>query len=472
MNNKRKLLIVEDDPGLQSQMRWCFDDIDVQVANDKESALAMLRRHEPQVVTLDLGLPPDPGGSSAGFNTLQEILLLCPETKVIVITGREEKSNAVSAIGMGAIDFYQKPMDADILKFIVDRAFKLYELETKNKELIQNYPSTPLNGIIASSDIMRNICRTVEKIAPTDISVLILGETGTGKEVIAKAIHQLSHRKKKSFIAINCGAIPENLLESELFGHEKGSFTGASHQKTGKIEIADGGTLFLDEIGDMPAPLQVKLLRFLQERVIERVGGIKPIPVDVRVILATHQNLQNLITKNLFREDLFYRVSEISLQLPPLRDRGGDKVLLAKSILNSQSRQLDRTGLTLSEDAISAINNYDWPGNVREMINKVKRAVIMSDSKRISAEDIELASYSTISNPMLELNLRITREKAEVNAIKQVLSTAETNMTQAAKMLGITRPTLYSLIEKYKISASVPEKHQACQDSSQDQISS
>ncbi len=445
----RKLLIVEDDPGLQSQMRWCFEDTDVHVASDREAALSILRREEPQVVTLDLGLPPDPGGSTEGFQALEDILRLAPSTKVIVVTGREEKENAVKAVGLGASDFFQNPLDADILSFIVDRAFRIHELEKKNQELSTGSFSSPLAGVIASSKKMLDVCRMIERIAPADVTTLLLGETGTGKEVLAKAIHQVSPRHKKPFVAINCGAIPENLLESELFGHEKGAFTGATQAKQGKIELAHGGTLFLDEIGDMPMPLQVKLLRFLQERVIERVGGVKPIPVDVRVVCATHQNIQQLIDQSLFREDLYYRVSEITLNIPPIREREGDAIIIAQALLKSFSQQMNRSNLAFNEDAMRAIKSYPWPGNVREIINKVKRAVIMAENKKVSASDLELCDISALADEAL--NLRQIRDTAEKAAVVQAIQATENNMAQAARLLGITRPTLYNLTEKFGI---------------------
>ncbi|MFD2228554.1 PEP-CTERM-box response regulator transcription factor [Alkalimarinus sediminis] len=449
---KKKLLIIEDDPGLQSQMRWCFEDTEVYIADDRESALSHLRRVEPQVVTLDLGLPPDPGGSSEGFALLDEILRLAPNTKIIVVTGREEKENAVKAVGNGACDFYQKPLDADILSFVVNRAFRLYELEKENIEFNRSQQSSTLKGLIANSPQMLKICRTVEKIAPADVTTLILGETGTGKEVIAKALHDLSPRSDKAFSAINCAAIPENLLESELFGYEKGAFTGANQTKKGKIELTDGGTLFLDEIGDMPMPLQAKLLRFLQERVIERVGGVREIPVDVRVVCATHQDIQNLISLGNFREDLYYRVSEITLNIPALKDREGDPVLIAQSLLHNFSNQLDRPNLNFSDDAIGAIREYNWPGNVREMINKVKRAAIMADGKRVTAEDLELSEPCSTTDSVL--NLRQVRETAEKQAIQHALQISKYNMAQTARLLGVTRPTLYNLTDKYKISTN------------------
>ncbi|MDX5297818.1 MAG: PEP-CTERM-box response regulator transcription factor [Gammaproteobacteria bacterium] len=447
--NKR-LLIVEDDPGLQSQMRWCFDEsIETFVADDRNSALAALRRHEPQVVTLDLGLPPDPGGATQGFALLEEVLRLSPATKIIVVTGREEKENAVRAIGMGACDFYQKPLDADILSFVVNRAFRLAELELENRELSRVRNGNRIKGIIAASPQMLDICRTVEKIAPADVATLILGETGTGKELLARAIHDLSGRNSQPFVAINCAAIPENLLESELFGHEKGAFTGAHQAKKGKIETAHGGTLFLDEIGDMPLALQAKLLRFLQERVIERVGGVKPIPVDVRVVCATHRDVRKLIESGTFREDLYYRVSEIVLNVPALREREGDPIVIAQALLHEFAQQQDRGHMSFTEDAMRAINSYAWPGNVREMINKVKRATIMCDGKRISAQDLELICDGEECSSVL--NLRQVRETAERNAILQALETSGYNMAQAARLLGITRPTLYNLTDKYRI---------------------
>ena len=450
--NKR-LLIVEDDPGLQSQMRWCFsDDLEVAIASDRESALTALRRLEPEVVTLDLGLPPDPGGATQGFHLLEEILRLSPLTKVIVVTGREDKENAVRAIGMGASDFYQKPLDADILTFVVNRAFRLAELERENRDLSKHKNGTSIKGIVAASPQMMTICRTLEKIAPTDVTTLITGETGTGKELLARGLHDLSHRADKPFAAINCAAIPENLLESELFGFEKGSFTGATQSKKGKIESANGGTLFLDEIGDMPMALQAKLLRFLQERVIDRVGSVKPIPVDVRVVCATHRDVRQLIDSGDFREDLYYRISEITLDIPPLRERDGDSLVIAQSLLKSLGKQMERPNLTFTEDAVNAITGYSWPGNVREMINKVKRATIMADGKRVTAVDLDLPAEHTPSDT--QLNLRQVRENAERQAITQALRSCNFNMAQASRLLGITRPTLYNLTDKYRIETS------------------
>lgn len=449
----KQLLIVEDDPGLQSQMRWCFsNDLEVAVANDRDSALAAMRRLEPDVITLDLGLPPDPGGASEGFALLDDILRLSPQTKVIVVTGREDKENAVKAIGMGASDFYQKPLDADILTFVVNRALRLAELERDNRELSRHRNGTNIKGIVAASPQMLAVCRTLEKVAPADVTTLITGETGTGKELLAQALHDLSHRADKPFAAINCAAIPENLLESELFGYEKGAFTGATQNKKGKIETANGGTLFLDEIGDMPMALQAKLLRFLQERTIDRVGSVKPIPVDVRVVCATHRDVQQLVSSGEFREDLYYRISEVTLDVPALRDRDGDAIVIAQSLLKSLGKQMDRTQLSFSEDAVKAISAHSWPGNVREMINKVKRAIIMADGKRVTANDLELNCDQSFSDT--QLNLRQVRETAEKQAILQALQTSNYNMAQASRLLGVTRPTLYNLTDKYKIETS------------------
>lgn len=452
---KKRLLIIEDDPGLQSQMRWSFDsDIEVSIAEDRPSAIAALRRFEPEVVTLDLGLPPDPGGATQGFQLLEEILRLAPATKVIVVTGREDKDNAVRAVGMGATDFYQKPMDGDILNFVINRAFRLAELERENRELANRSSNARVKGIIAASPQMLEICRTIEKIAPADVTTLILGETGTGKEVLAQALHDLSNRCDQPFAAINCAAIPENLLESELFGYEKGAFTGATSGKRGKIECANGGTLFLDEIGDMPLALQAKLLRFLQERTIDRVGGVKPVPVDVRVVCATHQDVSRLIASGAFREDLYYRISEVTLSVPPVRDREGDAIVIAQALLKDFSKQMDRPNLAFGEDAMRAIKEHNWPGNVREMINKIKRATIMAEGKRVTAADLELNGYSSGGGETSALNLRQVREDAERHAIEQALQTAGYNMAQAARLLGITRPTLYNLTDKYRISTS------------------
>jgi two-component system NtrC family response regulator len=390
----RKLLVVEDDPGLQTQLRWCFENYEVVIAGDRKEALAALKQHEPPVITLDLGLPPDADGTSEGFAILEDVLLTAPHTKVIVVTGNNEREYATKSVAMGAYDFFYKPIDADMLELIVNRAYRVYELEEENRRLSTQQTESPLTGVITGSDSMLQVCRTVEKVAPTDATVLVLGESGTGKELLARALHELSARKENRFVAINCAAIPENLLESELFGYEKGAFTGAAKQTPGKIETASGGTLFLDEVGDMALPLQAKMLRFLQERVIERVGGRKEIPVDVRVICATHKDLHELIRQTDFREDLYYRISEVAISIPSLKDREGDALLLARVFLERISKQQGKKGHRFSKDAMMAIETYAWPGNVRELENRVKRAVIMAEHKQINASDLELGGNS------------------------------------------------------------------------------
>ncbi len=445
----KQILIVEDDPGLQSQLKWCFDDFEAIIAEDRKNAISALRRFEPPVVTLDLGLPPDPANASEGLATLQEILALAPSTKVIVVTGNDDRENALKAVGMGAYDFYQKPVDPEVLNLIVQRAYNLYQIEEEHRLLsIQNNQS-PLDGVIANSPTMLQVCRMVERVAPADVTTLLLGESGTGKEVLAKAIHELSDRAKNRLVAINCAAIPENLLESELFGYEKGAFTGAAKQTKGKIEYAHKGTLFLDEIGDLPMPLQAKLLRFLQERTIERIGGREEIPVDVRVVCATHRSLPEMVKDGSFREDLYYRLSEITIDIPPLSDRGSDVVLLAKAFLSRFNREMKRNIKGFSTDAIAAMENYRWPGNVRELENKLKRAVIMADDNQITANDLQLNLTDEEQN--MPLNLRQVREKAETQAILRAIAISDNNISRAAELLGLTRPTLYSLMSKYNI---------------------
>tara|TARA_B100001540_G_C15809197_1_gene643626 strand:+ start:1844 stop:3199 length:1356 start_codon:yes stop_codon:yes gene_type:complete len=444
-NDKRYLLVVEDDKGLQSQLRWAFEDFEVEIAGDRAEAINQFRRVQPGVVLLDLGLPPDPGGVSEGLATLSEILALAPETKVIIVTGDDDRANAVRAIAMGAYDFHQKPADAELLALLVDRAQHVYELERDNRRLQQTDQHMPLRGIITASPQMLKVCSTIEKIAPSNITTLLLGASGTGKERCAQALHELSPRADGPLIAINCAAIPENLLESELFGYEKGAFTGAAKQTPGKIEYADGGTLFLDEIGDLPMELQAKLLRFLQERVVERIGGRKEIPVDVRILCATHQDLQRLIEQGQFREDLYYRISEIVIEIPPLKDRDGDVVVLAKSFLNTLAKEYNSSVKDFAPDAIAAMEAYEWPGNVRELESKVKRGVIMADGSQVGAQDMELAPSEAEPMP---LNLKEVREEAERRAVLRAMNHCNQNITDAANVLGITRPTLYNLLER------------------------
>jgi len=443
----RKLLVVEDDPGLQTQLRWCFEGYDVVIAGDRRNAIAEVQQHQPPVVTLDLGLPPDADGTSEGFALLEDILLTAPHTKVIVVTGNNEREHATRSVAMGAYDFFYKPIDADMLELIVNRAYRVYELEEENRRLSTRRAESPLEGVITGSDSMLQVCRTVEKVAPTDATVLVLGESGTGKELLARSLHQLSTRRDHRFMAINCAAIPENLLESELFGYEKGAFTGAARQTPGKIEAASGGTLFLDEIGDMPVPLQAKLLRFLQERVIERVGGRKEIPVDVRVISATHKDLFELIRTSQFREDLYYRIGEVTITIPSLREREGDALLLARVFLERISKQQGKQGHSFSKDAMAAIENYSWPGNVRELENRVKRAVIMAEHRQITARDLELGGDSP--DELATFNLREIRDRADRQAIVRALNHVGGKISQAADLLGISRPTMYDLLRKF-----------------------
>jgi two-component system NtrC family response regulator len=444
------LLIVEDDLGLQKQLKWCFDEYRVWVAATRAEALAQLRRFEPAVVLQDLGLPPDPAGVSEGLKTLQEILQAAPQVKVIVVTGNGDQNNALKAVGLGATDFYQKPLEPQVLKLVVARSFRLHALEEQNRAL-QRRSSSPLAGVIATDEAMLKVCRMVEKVAPTDVSVLILGESGTGKELLAHAIHELSSRKAARFVAINCAAIPEHLLESELFGHEKGAFTGAVKQTLGKVEMAEGGTLFLDEIGDMPAPLQAKLLRFLQDRVIERLGGRQPIAVNVRVVCATNQDLQTLIAEQRFRQDLYYRISAVTVNVPPLRQRGSGVIVLAQAILQRVAAESATKLRGLSDDALAALQSYAWPGNVRELENKLRAAVIMAEGQLIHAADLGIAINVTAPP---QLNLAEVRLQAERQALIQALALAQNNVSRAAELLGVSRPTLYDLIERCGVRVS------------------
>jgi len=444
-DSKTKLLIVEDDPGLQKQFKWTLDEYEILIAADRDAAIAQLRRHEPAVVLLDLGLPPDVDGATEGLATLQQILGMAPLTKIIVVTGNLDRSNAVKAISMGAYDFFQKPFEPDVLKLMITRALHLHALEMENRHLASLRGRSALQGLITCSDAMLKVCRTVEKVAPVNATVLLLGESGTGKEVLARGVHELSPRANKRFVAINCAAIPDTLLESELFGYEKGAFTGAAKQTLGKIEYANEGTLFLDEIGDLPLPLQSKLLRFLQERVIERLGGRGEIAVDVRVVCATHRDLSSMIREGTFREDLYYRLSEISIKIPPLRERAGDPVLLAQAFLERYAAEQSRSIKGFSADALAALEAHAWPGNVREMENLIKRAVIMAENGNITAADLGLEPAETESVPF---NLRQVREEAERRAIVRALSQVGGSIAQAAELLGISRPTLYDLMNK------------------------
>ena len=445
---KRKLLIVEDDQGLQRQLKWCFDEYEVLMAATRADALALVRRFEPAVVLQDLGLPPDAEGVTEGMKTLREILTLVPQTKVIVVTGNADRDNAVRAVSLGAYDFYQKPVDTDVLKLIVGRAFHIHALEEQNRQLREAQLTSPMEGLIATDDAMLRVCRMIEKVSPTDASVLILGESGTGKELVARAVHAQSGRKGARFVAINCAAIPEQLLESELFGYEKGAFTGAVKTTLGKIETASGGTLFLDEIGDMPLALQAKLLRFLQDRTIERVGGRQEIAVDVRIVCATNRDLQAFITEQKFRQDLYFRIGEVTINVPPLRERAGGATVLAHAMLRKFGNVGGKSKRGFTEEATAALEAYSWPGNVRELENRVKTAMIMAETNLISANDLGLKESTESA---LLFHLKEVRTRAERQAIRQAMSITDGNVSRAAELLGVTRPTLYDLMEKYGI---------------------
>ena len=443
-----KILVVDDDLGIQKQLKWALSEFDVVFAGDRSSAIAQLRRFEPAVVTLDLGLPPDPANASEGLQALQEIMVLKPHTKVIVVTGNDDKANALQAIALGAYDYYHKPIDSDSIKLIIERALYLHQLEHENRVLMQSQGS--MNNIVGKSAAIQGVARKAEKVAQTDISVLLQGESGTGKEVFARSIHEASPRAKHNFVAINCASIPENLLESELFGYEKGAFTGAAKTTPGKIETAQNGTLFLDEIGDMPIGLQAKMLRFLQERVIERIGGRKEIPVNVRVICATHRDLKSMFTQETFREDLYYRIGEVPILIPPLRERDEDILLLARTFLNIYKEEYATKVKGFTEDAIDAMMQHSWPGNIRELQNKLKSAVVLADNNMICADDLGL-SLNALEPNQSALNLREVREQAETKAIRRAYHQSEQNMSRTAELLGVTRPTLYSLIDKYHL---------------------
>ncbi len=452
-DTKPTLLIVEDDAGLQAQLKWAWPDFNVVIAGDRSSALAALRADEPPVVTLDLGLPPDPDGTSEGFAVLDEIMALKPDTKVIVASGHGARESALQAIARGAYDFYQKPVDIEALGLIVRRALQLHRIEAENRQLAARSgdDNRVLGRLITGASEMVKVARTIERVANTNVSVMLLGASGTGKELLARGLHEASERRDGAFVAINCAAIPENLLESELFGHEKGAFTGAVKTTEGKIEQAQGGTLFLDEVGDIPLPLQVKLLRFLQERVIERVGSRKSIPVDTRIVCATHQDLEAMIAEGRFREDLFYRLAEIVVKIPSLAERPGDAALLAKAFLVRFAREMNPAVKGFAPDALAAIDAWHWPGNVRELENRVKRAVIMTEGKLVGAADLDLTEPD--EDEAQALNLKAAREVADRKVIRHALARSEGNISSTAKLLGISRPTLYDLLKQYDLHA-------------------
>ena len=446
----RKLLVIEDDEGLQRQLRWSYDDYEVIVAGNRDAALEAVAQHSPAVVTLDLGLPPDPDGTSEGFATLAAILQLKPHTKIIVASGHGARDSAIRAIAAGAFDFYAKPVEIDELGLIVRRAYHVHDLEAENRRLLSVASGqNVLGGIITGAPEMLKVARMIERVATSDVSIMLLGASGTGKELLARGLHDASRRAGRPFVAINCAAIPENLLEAELFGYEKGAYTGAVKTTEGKIELAEGGTLFLDEVGDIPLPLQVKLLRFLQERVIERIGGRRQIAVDVRIVTATHQDLDAMIATQRFREDLYYRLAEIVVKIPPLASRHGDAVLLARHFLAKFSRENDRVFRGLTPAALAAITAWQWPGNVRELENRMKRAVIMAEGNMLDATDLDL----THDDDTTALNLKAAREEADRKAIRLALARTEGNVSNTAKLLGVSRPTLYDLMKQYGMEA-------------------
>ncbi len=451
--DKARLLIVDDDEDIRMQLKWALkQDYEILPAEDRATALDLLRTRGPQVVTLDLGLPPFPHDSTEGFAALEEILQVEPNAKVIVITGQDQKDNARKAIGLGAYDFLCKPIQVEDLKIILKRAFYVQQLEAENREIQRERErereGDGFEGLLGTSPQMQEVFKTIRKIGASEVPVLIVGESGTGKELAARALHRLSARRDGPFVAINCGAIPENLLESELFGHEKGAFTGAHARKKGRIEGAQGGTLFLDEVGELPLPLQVKLLRYLQEQAIERVGGRESIPVDARVLAATNADVQEALRAGTFREDLYYRLSVVTLPMPPLREREGDAALLARIFLQKYAGENGKRIKGFTKQAATMIETYSWPGNVRELENRVKRAVIMAEGAQVTPRDLELTS---LQEKYLGIGLRKAREELERELITQAMAKNRNNLTKAAAELGISRPALYELMDKLGI---------------------
>ena len=443
---KPSLLVIDDDEDIRSQLNWALvNDYALSLAGDRATALVLFREKRPPVVLLDLGLPPHPATPEEGFATLSELLAAEPLAKVVVASGQAEKGNALRAIGQGAYDFLCKPVQMDELKVILKRAFHVAQLEREYRDIQQRLGDDAFEGMLGSSPCMQEVFASIRKVATAEVSVLILGESGTGKEMVAQAIHRCSARKAGPFVPINCGAIPENLLESELFGHEKGSFTGAHVQRKGRIESAEGGTLFLDEIGELPPLLQVKLLRFLQEQTIERVGGRTRIQIDTRVLAATNADLKQALAEGRFREDLYYRLAVVSLRLAPLRERFTDIPLLAQAFLRKFGAQNKRENLRFEPQALHAMEQHPWYGNVRELENRVKRAVIMADGRRVTAADLELADALAAGPPA---TLRDAREAVERQVIQQALTRHGGKIAPAAADLGISRPTLYELMDK------------------------
>jgi two-component system NtrC family response regulator len=448
--DKPKLLIVDDDESILLAMKWAFaQDYEVFLASSRQDAIEIFRSEHPPLVALDLGLPPHPQGVEEGFLTLTSLVEEDPYAKVIIVSGQGERQNALTAVGLGAYDFFCKPVQVEEVSVILRRALRLHQLESEHRLLQAAQVKDSFSELLGTSPQMQQVFSTIEKVAATEVPILISGESGTGKELVARALHGRSQRKAGPFVAINCAAIPESLLESELFGHEKGAFTGAHAQRKGRIEMAGDGTLFLDEIGDLPLALQVKLLRFLQEHTIERVGGRKEIIINTRVIAATNTDLDQAIRDGRFREDLYYRLGVVKMQIPPLRDREGDIELLAMSFLHKYSAEHKKKVLGITQKGLHALKNHAWPGNVRELENRIRRAVIMVQGRKISDEDLELEPGTGPKSGMI--TLREARERTDRELVLRVLKENKFNLAKSAVNLGISRPNLYDLMEKLGI---------------------
>ena len=444
--DNRGLLIIDDDAGLQTQLKWHFSEANYNVlaATDYESAIETIRKYEPAVVIQDLGLPPHEDSTLEGFKVMEQIQRLSHNSKVVVVTAMDA-DNALRAVSLGAYDFFSKPVNLDVLDLVINRAFQMWDLEQKSRRRSHS-DMTEVGGFVTADPSTLKTCSRLRKIAANDVTCLLRGESGTGKELLARLVHAMSSRKDGPFVAINCAALPETLIESELFGYEKGAFTGAEARKRGRVESAHNGTLFLDEIGDMPLPAQAKVLRFVEQRTVDRVGGRREVPIDVRIVCATNRDLGSMVEQGTFREDLYYRVAEVEIKVPPLRDRGDDRVLLAKYYLDKLSRQLKYHNVHFDKSALAAISTYSWPGNVRELISKIRNAIVMTDAKLITADDLGI-----LDQPGLMLNLRDVRQTAERSAVLRSLLAADGKIAVAARLLGITRPTLYSLMKRYSI---------------------
>ena len=448
MNTHPVLLLVDDDPEIRDQMKWAFaSDYELLEALDRSSALAHVRQAMPRLVLLDLGLPPDPDGASEGLAILQGILEINPMAKVIVVTGNSDRANALAAIAHGAYDFIEKPVQLDVLKILLQRATYLANVEQENRTLLERAGHNDLEGLVGSSAPMQDVFRMIRRVGPSDVPVLIAGESGTGKELVARAIHRQSARKSEPFIAINCGAIPETLLESELFGYEKGAFTGATQQRKGRIESAQRGTLFLDEIGDIPLALQVKLLRFLQDHTIQRLGAKETLAIDARILAATNVDLQKAIVEGKFREDLYYRLCVVTIAVPALSERGSDIILLARTFLTKFAEEEKKPLKGFMSQAVEALRTHPWPGNVRELENRIKRAVVMAEGKYVTPENLELKDPSLSEEEAS--TLKASRDSREKDLVRLAWEKAEGNVSRAASELGISRPTLYQLLVRY-----------------------